>query len=171
MCSSSRQIIDLIHPRPGERRRRKKRRSRKLAKRGGKKEKKHARFSRRDTGTRWITRRGGLGHVNEFASFHGRMGFPCRWIQWPRRHNRVSLERHGRLKIRRREGGRGIGGRREDGGEKTSKIRGRALSPRRRGTLPIGFLFFSSSSSSFLKRLYVESWKQTSCLFFLKIAF
>lgn len=56
-----------------------------------------------------------------------------------------------------KRGGRGIGGRREDGGEKTSKIRGRALSPRRRGTLPIGFLFFSSSSSSFLKRLYVES--------------
>ena len=23
------------------------------------------------------------GHVNKFGSFHGRMTFPCRWIQWP----------------------------------------------------------------------------------------
>lgn len=102
-------------------------------------------------------RRGGRGHVNEFASFHGRMGFPCRWIQWPRRHNRVSLERHGRLKIRR--GGWGwIGGRREDGGEETSKIRGRALTPRRRANLyrSVSFSFFF-----FLvfKRLYMESWE------------
>lgn len=151
--------IDLIHPRSTLRKEKRKKKERFAInwRKGRKKKKETRKIFRVGMRVHGGLRRGGRGHVNEFASFHGRMGFPCRWIQWPRRHNRVSLERHGRLKIRR--GGWGwIGGRREDGGEETSKIRGRALTPRRRGNL------YRSVSSSFFfflvfKRLYMESWE------------